>query len=53
MNNNFYSVMYKLVVNKKIVAEGSKKEMIKLAKKTPGSFVGVGSPKSQLGQSWN
>lgn len=46
------SLLYKLVLNNIVIAEGNKKAMHKLAKATPGSFVGMGSPLSTLGARW-
>lgn len=47
------SLLFKLVSFTGIViAEGNKKAMHKLAKLTPGSFVGMGSPLSTLGARW-
>lgn len=47
------SSIYKLVLNNIIVAEGSAKEMRRLRKQRPGSFVGLGSPEPSVGQVWD
>jgi hypothetical protein len=46
------SIVYKLVreSDKVIVSEGSAKEMFRQKRKTSGTFVGVGSVRSQLGE---
>lgn len=48
------SLIYKLVrkTDNLIIAEGNAKEIIKLRKNTPGTFAGVGSPNSQIGQTF-
>lgn len=46
------SILYKLVKDGKIVDEGNRKEMKRLAKSLPGSFVGVGSPLPSVGREW-
>lgn len=45
------SIYYKLVRKSDymILAEGNKKEMWRLVKKTPGTFVGIASPLPQVG----
>ena len=46
------SIAYKLVrkSDNVIIAEGSKKEMLALMKKTPGTFLGLSSSQSRLGE---
>jgi len=46
------SILYKLVVNGYIVAEGSKGAIKKLSRQRVGSFVGIGSPLPSVGKRW-
>ena len=48
------SLIYKLVriADNVIIAEGSAKVIVSLRKHTPNTFVGVGSPASQIGQTF-
>jgi hypothetical protein len=50
------SLLYKLVLNNIIVAEGSKASMKRAIKKHKGAnsvFIGIGAPYSTLNQLWN
>lgn len=49
------SLIYKLVrkADNIIIAEGNKKDIQKLAKKNPDSFVGIGSHKSTIGEKFS
>lgn len=48
------SLIYKLVrkSDNKIIAEGNAKDIVRLRKHTPETFVGVGSPLTAIGQTF-
>jgi hypothetical protein len=48
-----HSLLYKIVQDNVIVWEGSKRDAKKARKNFPGSFIGISTPLSTIGQKWD